>query len=203
VFLHSRPSKFRITGAACFLAVLLSGCETDVDVAKLNPFGGKKSEIPACPKVRMLKDADKLTQYRPGPGRDITDIMFEADLVGFNGDCEYIGEEGKYTSVVVTLKVGFKVARGPSVSGDSAKVPYFLAIPEFFPDANAKQSFVRDVKFPKNRTSVTIIDSEVEVSIPLDTSRKGPDTQVIIGFSLSPEQLEFNRRRGRATILGE
>lgn len=185
------------------MAVLLTGCETEVDVGKLNPFGGKKPVIPACPKVRMLKDADKITQYRPGPGRDITDIMFEADMVGFKGDCEYIGDAGKYTNVVVTLKVGFKVARGPSVSGDTAKVPYFLAIPEFFPDANAKQSFVREVKFPKNRTSVTVIDSEVEVSIPLDASRKGPDTQVIIGFSLSPEQLEFNRKRGRATILGE
>ena len=70
---------------------VLTACEATDD---LNPFYGPKVVLPACPTVRFLRDADKVTVYRPGSGRDITDILYEAKLEGFVGDCEYVGDGG-------------------------------------------------------------------------------------------------------------
>lgn len=174
-----------------FLGLVLVGCST---ADTINPWA-KKYPIPACPKIQLLKDTDTITAYRPGPGRDITDIRYEADLQGFKGECEYIGEKGVYSAVNIVLKVGFKVTRGPAEKSRFTDVSYFVAIPEFFPSPAGRNIFTTKVRFPKNRNTMQIIDDEVEISIPLNASRKGPGTKVYIGFQMTPEQLDFNRQK--------
>ena len=182
-------------------AVILSACNGAV--SDLNPFStAKKVVVPPCPVVRLLKDADKITQHRAGPGKDITDIVYEGDLTGFRGNCEYLGEPGKYTSVVLTLRIAMDVTRGPANRSGKAQLSYFVAIPEFYPAPSAKTSFTRTLAFQRNRNSLSFVDDEVVLRIPLSAARPGPKSAVVIGFSLTPEQLEFNRRRGRATSLG-
>ena len=41
---------------------VLAACEATED---LNPFNGPKVVVPACPTVKLLQDADKITVYRP------------------------------------------------------------------------------------------------------------------------------------------
>ncbi len=173
------------------LGLVLAGCGSAQDI---NPWA-KKYPVPACPKIQLLKDTDTITVYRSGPGRDITDIRYEADLKGFAGECEYIGEKGVYSAVKVTLKVGVEISRGPAEKSQLVGVSYFVAIPEFYPKPEGRQVFTAKVKFPENRNTMRILDEEVELSIPLNKTRKGPGTKVYIGFPLTPEQLEFNRQK--------
>jgi len=193
-----KAKAFRGLAVLSLCAVTLSACETADD---LNPFAPPKV-VPACPTVKFLQDADKITVFRNGPGRDITDIVFEADLNGFLGDCEYVGEHGNFTEVVVTMRVGFNLARGPAASTRQANLRYFVAVPEFFPAPEGKSLFARTVTFPAGRNNVSFVDDEVEIRIPLSKDRRGPGTQVFIGFELTPDQLNLNRRRGASTGLG-
>ncbi|MBT3990435.1 MAG: hypothetical protein HON14_10260 [Rhodospirillaceae bacterium] len=176
------------------LSLVLAACGSAPDMSDLNPFG-KKYPVPACPKIQLLKDTDTITAYRPGPGRDITDIRFEADLKGFTGECEYVGKDGVYSAVNVTLKVGFDISRGPAEKSRTTDVSYFIAIPEFYPKPAGRQLFTAKVRFPENRNTMRILDEEVEISIPLNTSRKGPGSKIYIGFQLTPEQISFNRQK--------
>lgn len=183
----SRIIKFVTLG--CLLLVL-SGCETP---SKINPWADKKP-VPACPTIQLLKDTDMIVAYRPGPGRDITDIRFEAELKEFTGECEYIGKKGVYSSVNVVLKVGFDITRGAAEKSSLIDVSYFIAMPEFYPKPAGRNIFRVRVAFPDNGNAVKILDEEVEISIPLSGSRKGPGSKIYIGFQLTPDQIEFNRR---------
>lgn len=191
--MESKLKSKRVFKLAVFtgLGLLLAGCGSAQDV---NPWA-KKYPVPACPKIQLLKDTDTITAYRSGPGRDITDILYEADLKGFAGECEYIGEKGIYSAVNVTLKVGVEISRGPAERSEIVGVSYFVAIPEFYPKPQGRQIFTAKVKFPENRNTMRIRDEEVSLSIPLNKTRKGPDTKVYIGFQLTPEQLELNRQK--------
>mgnify|MGYP001162144344 FL=1 len=183
---------FNLAALGC-LGLILTGCES---AKELNPFA-KKKPLPACPKVQLLKDTDTITAYRAGPGRDITDIRFEAELKGFTGECEYIGKKGVYSKVNVTIKVDFDISRGPAEKSRSTNVSYFVAMPEFYPKPQGHQVFTTRVTFPENRNSMWIIDEAVEVSIPITKSRPGPNSKIYIGFQLTPEQIKFNREKQR------
>jgi len=182
--------NFKWAALGC-LGLMLAGCGLASDI---NPWA-KKYGLPACPKIQLLKDTDTITAYRKGPGRDITDIRFEADLKGFTGECEYIGEKGVYSAVKVTLKVGFDISRGPAETRRTTSVSYFVAIPEFYPKPAGRNVFTAKVTFPENRNTMRIVDEEVEILIPLTKTRKGPGSKVYIGFQLTPDQLAFNRQK--------
>ena len=179
--------------------LLLSACNV---TQSLKPFKKSGSVLPACPTVKILQDADKITVYRDGPGRDITDILHEAKLTGFMGECEYIGEDGVFTEVIVSLRVKFNLMRGPAEKKRFASLQYFVAIPEFFPAPEGKKQFSRRVGFPAGRNNVTFIDDYVEIRIPISKDRKGPGSRIYIGFELTRDQLNLNRRQGSTPSLG-
>ena len=173
----------------CVLGFVVMGCDTTKDI---NPWANYP--VPNCPTIQLLKGTDVITAFRSGAGRDITDIRYEAEIQGFDGNCEYIGKKGIYSEVKLTLKVDFKITRGPATQGRSLDFPYFIAIPEFYPEPSGQQTFIVDVRFPENRNTLRIVDKEIEISIPLKSSREGPETEIYIGFKLTPEQLKFNRQ---------
>lgn len=179
-----------------FLGLLLAGCDAPKN---LNLFA-KTQPIPDCPIIRLLKDTDLITVYRSGPGRNIMDIRFEGEIIGFKGECEYFRTKGVFSEVKVALKVDFKITRGPREKMQFLTLPYFIAIPEFYPSPSGRSDFIFKVKFPINKNVVRVSDQEVEVLIPLSTARKGPESKIYIGFQLTAEQLEFNRQKPQ--VLG-
>ncbi|MEE3000733.1 MAG: hypothetical protein VX693_12485 [Pseudomonadota bacterium] len=192
IFTYQRTKRgFRIV-TFCLLVLFLISCDTAKD---FNPWASYP--VPNCPKVQLLADTNIITAYRSGPGRDITDIMYEAEITGFEGDCKYVGKKGTYSQVVLIFKVNFEITKGPAAQNRSLDFGYFIAIPEFFPKPSGKQEFSVTVRFPKNRNTIQITDDEVEIKIPLKKTRKGPGSKIYIGFRLTAEQLERNRQNRR------
>ena len=64
-----------------------------------------------------------MTKFKPGPGRDITDILFEAEIVNFAGDCDY--DEGQ---AEIELSVQIRVERGPANKGRDDRVRIFRGV---------------------------------------------------------------------------
>jgi len=174
----------------CLLILFLASCDT---TKELNPWASYP--VPPCPKVQLLGDTNIITAYRSGPGRDITDIRYEAEITGFEGNCEYIGKKGIYSAVKLVLKVNFEITRGPAERKRTLDFGYFIAVPEFYPEPSGRQNFNVRAKFPENRNTINIIDGEVEITIPLKKGRKGPGSEIYIGFQLTAEQLNFNRQK--------
>ncbi len=179
------------------LAAVLAACE--VDRPSFADFGlGEKVPLPGCPPVKVLGAAAEIVQYREGPGRDITDIVHESKLVGYTGNCEFIGDSPNFTHVKVLMRPVLDVSRGPAATGRTLDLNYFVAIPDFHPRPEGRREMSIRVLFPENRANLRVQDGEVSVTIPLSGGRSAPDTEIFLGFVLTEEQLKANRERRSA-----
>ena len=192
--MRSMASGRRATVSAVVLASagLLAAC---------SGLFGKTAGAPDCPPVSVLEDAGRVTIYRPGQGRDISDIAYEARILGFQGDCSYSAansekqKEGKYTDVVVNVRPRFRVTPGPALSGPRVTLNYFVAMPAFYPNPEGRADFSQSAEIPPSRTPIDFTDSDIQVKIPLSETRLGSSVPVYLGFIMTEEQLEQNRRR--------
>lgn len=148
----------------------------------------QKKEIPPCPPVYILADAGKLTKFRPGAGRDLTDVEFEAEVQGYTGGCTY-DEKG----ALVDLQVNFVVKRGPADTDRKAEFSYFAAIPHFYPAPEAKAEFPVTVEFPEGTNYVKFTDEEVVMRVPVKDKDIINKYEIYLGFQQSTEELDRNR----------
>lgn len=176
-------SKRLALSAALAGAALLSACSS-----------GENAPQPSCPQVLILADAETFTQFRPGRGRDITDIVAEGEISGFKGTCQF----GKRNETIeMTLAVSFTLTRGAANTEGVVSVPYFVAIPGMYPDPAGKAVMPLAVEFPPNMSKVRYNDEQVQLSLPVGGNQTGASYEVIIGFQLDEDQVAFNRSRRR------
>lgn len=172
----ARP--FRAVLAASTVGLLVSACGLfDKDVRY------------QCPAVFILEDARELTRFKPGPGRDITDILFQAEIVNFVGDCDY--DEGL---AEIQLSVQIRVERGPANKGREIAFDYFVAIPQFQSQPEGKNVFSVAGAFEGSLTRMQYQD-DLEMTVPVKVPTDGAALEIILGFQLTPEELTFNRSR--------
>ena len=149
------------------------------------------STPPPCPNVSILAGSERLVLFKPGPGRDIIDVLVEADISNLRATCDY-------DELRVDVESAFEIiaARGPKAETNRVVIVFFAAIID--PDGRviAKKTFESRVEFPQNRRRVGV-QEQVTQQIPLTTPIAGRDYQVLVGFQLTPDQLEYNQSRRR------
>jgi hypothetical protein len=165
--------------AAVALAGLLSACS-----------GSYRSSVPPCPRVGILGDANKAIQYRDGPGRDLTDVTFETELVDYNGGCKY---EDKQTTVVISFILQIGATRGPAATRSEAQVPYFVAVVDKQQNVLSRNRFVSRIPFKEGQRRV-IVGDEFEQVLPLQ-GRPTTDFEILIGLEVPPDQLNRIRQQ--------
>ncbi len=98
-------------GATATKAAALAGA--GMLLAACGIFG--PGEVKVCPRVSLLNDAQSMTQYRGGPGRDLTDVLFEAKVVDVNWSCKYLDNR-----VRVEAAIDIVAQKGPASEVSSA-----------------------------------------------------------------------------------
>ena len=144
---------------------------------------------PPCPDVAVLAAGERLVLFKSGPGRDLTDVVVEARVSDLTSVCGY--DDGR-----VEVETSFDIVstRGPTAETGDAAVPFFAAVMD--PDGRviAKETFESRAEFPTGRRKVAVRET-VTQRIPLSRPDRGQHYQVLIGFQLTPEQLEYNEAR--------
>ena len=84
--------------------------------------------------------------------------------------------------------------RGAADRERRATFTYFIAVTDQKKTVLNKNAFDAKVEFPGNRSRVTLTDAAVNLNIPLKAGQSGSDFQIIVGFQMSREEMEFNRR---------
>ena len=84
--------------------------------------------------------------------------------------------------------------RGAGNKSQQANFKYFVSILNDNGKVLQKQAFPYSAKFSKKRSWVENSDYPVKVSIPLRFEKTGENFKVYVGFQLSKEELEFNRK---------
>ena len=153
---------------------------------------------PPCPRISILGDAATLTKFRPGPGRDLTDVLYEGVVSGVTGSCAY-ASAGKRANRALSMKVSLVIeaARGPANRDGRAAFPYFVGITDSSRNVLNKQRFNITVVFPGNRTRLVVTDTPVVLEIPMKAGQSWQDFDIFVGFQLSRAELEYNRRARR------
>lgn len=165
--------------AAVLMLTVLAGCNRGI--------------VPPCPPVRVDSATASLTKFKDGPGRELADIEYQAEIIGFKGECIYDDEE-----VDVVFDVDFAITGGAAAKAGAAPIHYFVAIPQFFPSPDGKRVMALNRKLPARAAErQTFTESNVRVTIPLTKDQAGAAFDVYIGFQLDGAQLQYNRDRAR------
>lgn len=171
-------------------AIALVGCETS-DL----PFVDKPIILP-CPDYFILEDAAQITQFRDGPGRDITDILVNARMGDIRLGC--LSEiENETNSGVIELDVSPVVLTemGASNTDSKAVIPYFVIITDPDKEILYREELSLNISFEGNRTRLVVTAAPTTLELPITPEIRSKYYRVYSGFVLTPEQLEFNRKR--------
>lgn len=189
------PRYIRAIGArasALAAVVLLAGC-----TAAYDKLFGDNLPPPACPGVSILADGVALVKFRPGGGRDLTDVLYSGEILGIDATCAY--ERNRETlvgSVSVEVAIDIRAERGPADRSRRASLPYFVSLVDGERRLINKRQFEIAVEFPGNISRIRLKDDPpVALTIPLKADQRGDLFQVYVGFQLTKDELEFTRKR--------
>lgn len=167
--------RFALATLSAALALSIAGCASD-------------APPPPCPPAGTPAPLDSITLFAPGGGRDLTEVRFSGRISSVQTVCDY-DDKG----VDVDLAVDIRVERGPADKSRQADLQYFVAVEDGPGNITAKQVF--DVAVPFEGNSRRLARRE-ELSLRIPAPTDGfKQTRVLVGFQLTPEQLEFNRRQ--------
>lgn len=172
---------------AALLGLIAAGCAS------------KQENLAPCPSARVLADPSELTRFAAGPGRDPTDIAFEASFVRVAGECRYDKDGGK---IEIELTVVLDLREGPSNAGSDAGFAYFVALAHAAPESGSeptiltRQAIPVDVDFAAGRIGLVYTDN-LELAIARGDARDVRNYRLYLGFELTPDELAFNKRKFR------
>jgi hypothetical protein len=147
---------------------------------------GMGAEPLTCPPVVTVPEAASLVKFT-GTGRDLTDVLFEAQVQAEGVQCRL--NKG---TLETEIKVNLAALLGPANPERVARLRYFVAIATKAEEVLARAEFDSELAFEGNRTRVATRD-ELEQRFKLKAGTTSADYRIYVGFALSPEELEYNR----------
>jgi hypothetical protein len=177
----------RITiASAITAALLLSGCQgTRNLLAEQEPNPGP------CPNALTLYDAHRYVQINGD------DLVYEN--VGFTGEVLNVASLCRYTdqrATPIDMEMGVVMAfgRGPAAVGDTQTYSLFVAVTRTDDLVIHRESYPITVEFEPGEDRVEIVQEFPSILIPrAEANTSGVNFEVLVGFELTEEQLEFNR----------
>ena len=175
------------------LAASLAGCGGGDGIAALNPFDRDTIDL-ACPPLGSLKEAETLTRFRPGGGRDLTDVMFEARIGRVVGKCQVTQSKN-----LADVKAGVELfaERGPVLATNATEIEYFIAIRA--PDGRivGRQGFTLPLEFSEGLRDARAVDL-LTFEIPNATPEALRSYRIFFGLQMTEEEWAFNQRDRRS-----
>jgi hypothetical protein len=160
-----------------FCGLLLAAC------------GGGSGVQPRCPKVAVLKELAKLTDFREGAGRDVTDRRFAMAFVGLDSSCKY-----DKTGVTIDITLQIEATQGLAAAESKATAQYFAAV--FGPDGQIlqKEPFDAQAEFTQKQGGRILLTENLRQRIPLKDGSEGAGYSLVFGFQLNQDQLDYVHR---------
>jgi len=150
---------------------------------------------PPCPNIFIISDGAKLTRFKPGPGRDIIDVLHEEEMVGFGQSCEYDTDETGAGTVTVLVAPTILSTRGPANQSGEADFEYFVAITDSQKKIRDKARFPVILPYPQNMTRLHWQrETPHNLVLPLKAGQSGQDYEIFLGLQLNRAELDYLRK---------
>ena len=141
-----------------------------------------------CPPPLTVQDAQSLTRFKEGAGRDPRDVMFEASLVNAGTKCQ-VSRNKLEVDVILRISVN----AGPSVGTGVTRVPFFVRVL----DANGAvvQGSDQLADYKISATSPRgLSQEEMGVTLPYSNLSDLGGYRIAVGLKPSQQELDYNRR---------
>lgn len=141
-----------------------------------------------CPVAGSVYDAARYVKF-DGGGELYSNIEYTGEITDVRLFCRYTDD----IPLVAEIEVDFAFGKGPAARGDSHTYPYFVAVTRRNGKVLARETFSSEASF---RGGNVAAKSELvnRITIPrADGSISGVNFEIVVGFELTNEQLEFNR----------
>lgn len=150
--------------------------------------------IGPCPQALALYDASRFVEIKGAETFD--NVGFTGEVQKVQGTCRYFGDE----PIRMNIAVDFGFGRGPAASGRETSYRYFVAVTRKDSAVIKKEYFDVPVRFGGDER-VFLREEIGPIVIPrADENVSGVNFEVLVGFELTPEQLEFNRSGKRFRV---
>lgn len=163
----------------------LAGCAGN-DIS--DAFDSRQNAGP-CPAAASMYDVSRYVSFKDDGNELYSNLNFTGEIVDVKIWCRYAGADPMEAEV----EIDFAFGKGGAATENSHTYPYFVAVvrnsgkvlnKEYF----AVQSDFRDGTIDGARELIA------KITVPrVDETISGSNFQILVGFDLSQEQLEFNR----------
>lgn len=149
-----------------------------------------------CPYVKVLYDAARDVRFASNQV-SAANVTWSSEIDGLSATCKY----GKDEPIKVELIVTFAVGKGPQAQGNSTDLHYWVAVTHRNAAVLAKEEFTVPVTVPAGQDRTLAFQHIKEITIPrADDKVSGENFEVLVGFDVTPEQAEFNRKGSRFLV---
>jgi hypothetical protein len=177
-----------------FAAALLVGCQSKV----ADVFDSRQNAGP-CPPVGAVYDVARYVAFADGTDETYPNLTYTAEIVDVRMFCRYADKD----PLVAQMEIDFAFGKGDAARSDTHAYPYFVAVTRRNGKVLGKEYFNVDADF-NGRKLDGRTESIARIEIPrLDESIAGSNFEILVGFDLTPEQLEFNRAGKRFLLNAE
>jgi hypothetical protein len=141
-----------------------------------------------CPAVRVLYDASRFVEVT---GDEVfANVGYTGEIQAVRAFCRYAGTD----PIRMEVEVDFAFGKGPRAQGANRPVRYWVAVTRRDIAPIARQDFTINASFPAGVDRVAVTEAITEIVIPrANKDISGANFEVLVGFELTPDQLQFNR----------
>ena len=170
-----------LPAAALFAALAAAGCASDRARAE------REGNPAPCPNIVVLQDAARIIDF--DGEQAIENIAYSGEIEDVTSTCRYFEDE----PIEAGVTIDFAFGKGPKAEANEKMFAYFVAVTRKDMEVITKKEFPVEVKFGDRPVETASIDID-EIVIPrANDNVSGVNFEIIIGFSVTPEQAIFNR----------
>lgn len=156
-----------------------------------------RPNVGPCPLMGVLYDSSRVVDFAAPDSQRYANIEYTAEMQGIRGLCRYVEAD----PITMSIEVDMAFGRGPAAQGQRQTYRYWVAVARRGRAPIEKAYFDVDVTWDRGENVVTRTERIEHIVIPRATAEtSGENFEVLVGFELTPEQLQFNRDGRRFRI---
>jgi hypothetical protein len=156
-----------------------------------------RPNVGPCPLMGVLYDNSRQVNFAGADNRRYANITFTGEMQGVRGLCRYVEDD----PITMSMEIDMAFGRGPAATADRQTYRYWVAVTRRGRAPIEKAYFDVDVRWNRGEAVVTRTEQIERIVIPRANAEvSGENFEILVGFELTPEQLQFNRDGRRFRI---
>ncbi len=182
------------------LIFFLTSCETVSDFSmpnlgmpdlakyNINPFSKNDAQELACPKPMILADAISITEFKDFGSNEESNIIYRGRIDRIDYECNI---EPNYTMGNILI-IG-TLSLGQDAQDNFYNLPAFVAVINNKKEVISRSYVDINVNIPEGATLARFEFVLEDFKLNFERSKNTSDYQILVGFKLTADQVEFNK----------